>query len=268
MHVDGRFFESDDPEGLKDTWQATRVRPIVEGTLGGIYDFRFTPDFGQGRTVIQDAYVTGRFEPAFQVTAGKFKSPVGLERLQSASDIRFVARGFPTQLAPNRDIGLQVAGGFARRSAELPGRLPERLERRRQQRDVRRRRPERRQGVRGARLRAPVRRKRELRAARTRPRHRRHLHVADGHDRAAAAARLPHAGTVDVLPLPHRHDARRSPTANARASRRSSTTTSAASACSASTPRCRRTSRARHDCRTARRTRWTRRPGRSRPPGS
>ena len=112
MHVDGRFFESDDPEGLKDTWQATRVRPIVEGTLGGIYDFRLTPDFGQGRTVIQDAYVTGRFDPAFQVTAGKFKSPVGLERLQSASDIRMVARGFPTQLAPNRDIGLQVAGGL------------------------------------------------------------------------------------------------------------------------------------------------------------
>ena len=70
MHVDGRFFESDDPEGLKDTWQATRVRPIVEGTLGGIYDFKLTPDFGQGRTVIQDAYVTARFKPAFQVTAG------------------------------------------------------------------------------------------------------------------------------------------------------------------------------------------------------
>ena len=110
MHLDGRFFESEDPEGVKDTWQATRVRPIVEGTLGGIYDFRFTPDFGQGRTVIQDAYVTARFKPAFQVTAGKFKAPVGLERLQSATDIRFVARAFPTSLAPNRDIGLQVAG--------------------------------------------------------------------------------------------------------------------------------------------------------------
>ena len=207
MHLDGRFFASDDPEGLKDTWQATRVRPIVEGTLGGIYDFRFTPDFGQGRTVIQDAYVTARLQAAFQVTAGKFKAPVGLERLQSASDIRMVARGFPTQLAPNRDIGLQVAGGLLARSPQLRRRLAERLERRRQQRSVRRRRPQRRQGVRGAGLRAPVRRKRELRAARARPRHRRHLHVADGHDRAAAAAGLPHAGAVDVLPLPHRHDA-------------------------------------------------------------
>jgi phosphate-selective porin OprO and OprP len=112
LHVDGRFFASDDPSStpLVDTWQATRVRPSLEGTVGGIYDFRFTPDFGQGRTVIQDANVTARFRPDFRVTAGKFKQAVGLERLQSANDIRFVARAFPTSLAPNRDIGLQVGG--------------------------------------------------------------------------------------------------------------------------------------------------------------
>jgi len=113
LHFDGRYLSNDDPNGVTDTWQATRVRPIVEGTVGGIYDFRFTPDFGQGRTVIQDAYVTGRFDPSFQVTAGKFKAPVGLERLQSANDIRFVARAFPTNLAPNRDLGLQVGGKLA-----------------------------------------------------------------------------------------------------------------------------------------------------------
>jgi phosphate-selective porin OprO and OprP len=110
LHFDGRNLTNDDPNDTTDTWQATRVRPILEGTVGGIYDFRFMPDFGQGRTVIQDAYVTGRFKPGFQVTAGKFKAPVGLERLQSANDIRFVARAFPTSLAPNRDLGLQVGG--------------------------------------------------------------------------------------------------------------------------------------------------------------
>ena len=105
LQVDGRFMTSEQ-ESLPDTWQITRARPILEGTVGGIYDFRFTPDFGQGKTVIQDAYITGRFKPEFQLTAGKFKSPVGLERLQSATDIRFVARGLPTNLVPNRDIGL------------------------------------------------------------------------------------------------------------------------------------------------------------------
>lgn len=110
LHVDGRYLEGEDPGGVQDSWQATRVRPIFEGTFGGIYDFKFMPDFGQGRTVVQDAYVTARFNPAFQLTAGKFKSPVGLERLQSANDIRFVQRAFLTSLAPNRDLGLQFAG--------------------------------------------------------------------------------------------------------------------------------------------------------------
>ena len=46
------------------------------------------------------------FQPWFAVTAGKFKVPVGLERLQSANDIRFVERAFPTSLLPNRDLGV------------------------------------------------------------------------------------------------------------------------------------------------------------------
>jgi phosphate-selective porin OprO/OprP len=110
MHLDGRYTNDDQETAVYDTVQATRVRPIIEGTLGGRYDFRFTPDFGQGRTVIQDAYVTARLHPAAAITVGKFKAPVGLERLQSANDIRFVSRAFPTSLAPNRDFGLQIAG--------------------------------------------------------------------------------------------------------------------------------------------------------------
>ena len=47
------------------------------------------------------------------LTVGKFKAPVGLERLQSANDIRFVsARASRLRLAPNRDFGLQLAGEF------------------------------------------------------------------------------------------------------------------------------------------------------------
>jgi phosphate-selective porin OprO/OprP len=111
MHLDGRYLPDDDA-GVIDTFQATRVRPTIEGTFGGIYDFKFMPDFGQGRTVIQDAYVTAKFKPGAQLTVGKFKSPVGLERLQSANDMKWVQRGFPTSLAPNRDIGLQLGGDF------------------------------------------------------------------------------------------------------------------------------------------------------------
>ena len=57
LHVDGRALLSEDDTIVDDQFLLRRVRPIVEGTVGGIYDFRFTPDFAQGRTVIQDAYV-------------------------------------------------------------------------------------------------------------------------------------------------------------------------------------------------------------------
>ncbi|HVY81537.1 MAG TPA: porin [Steroidobacteraceae bacterium] len=110
LHVDGRHFEGDGSPATANTWLLRRVRPIVEGTFAKYYDFRFTPDFGGGKTVVQDAYVTARFKPWAQVTVGKFKVPVGLERIQSANDLRFVERGFPTSLVPNRDIGVQLAG--------------------------------------------------------------------------------------------------------------------------------------------------------------
>src|SRR5688572_30386064 len=111
LHLDGRYLPDDDA-GVIDTFQATRVRPTFEGTFVGMYDFRFMPDFGQGRTVIQDAYVRANFHPAAQLTVGKFKSPVGLERMQGSGDIRWVQRAFPTALVPNRDIGLQLGGDF------------------------------------------------------------------------------------------------------------------------------------------------------------
>ncbi len=48
-------------------------------------------------SVIVDAYVAARFNPAAVVTVGKFKPPVGLERLQSSADIRFIERATTDQ---------------------------------------------------------------------------------------------------------------------------------------------------------------------------
>jgi phosphate-selective porin OprO/OprP len=109
LHLDGRYLPDDDAD-VVDTFQATRVRPTFEGTFADIFDFRFMPDFGQGRSVIQDAYLTARFHPGAQLAFGKYKSPVGLERLQSSNDMRWVQRAYPTSLVPNRDIGLMLAG--------------------------------------------------------------------------------------------------------------------------------------------------------------
>ena len=61
-----------------------RVRPIVEGTVFKFFDFRLTPDFGGGTTVLQDAYVDLRFRPFVKLRVGKQKQPFGVERLVSA----------------------------------------------------------------------------------------------------------------------------------------------------------------------------------------
>jgi len=94
-----------------DTALLRRVRPTIEGTLFGKYDYRFTPDFGNGSAQVVDAYIDARFDPAFKVRAGKFKSFVGLERLQSGSDIKFLERSYVTNaILPNRDLGIAVHG--------------------------------------------------------------------------------------------------------------------------------------------------------------
>lgn len=112
LHADNRVFGGDSVPETADTFLLRRVRPTVEGTFGGIYDFRFTPDFGGGRSSIIDAYVAARFSKAATLTVGKFKAPVGLERLQSGADLRFIERGLPTHLVPNRDLGAQLSGEF------------------------------------------------------------------------------------------------------------------------------------------------------------
>ena len=110
LQIDGRFFPSDAANPVVNTFFLRRARPILEATVGKYFEFRVQPDFGQGTTVLFDAYSDIKLDPAFFVRAGKFKPPVGLERLQGASDIVFVERGLPTNLVPNRDVGLQFAG--------------------------------------------------------------------------------------------------------------------------------------------------------------
>src|SRR5688572_30855207 len=74
IHSDGRFFANDAADTGTDTFLMRRVRPIVEATLFKNFDFRLMPDFGDGRTVVQDAYLDLRFATGIKVRAGKFKA--------------------------------------------------------------------------------------------------------------------------------------------------------------------------------------------------
>jgi phosphate-selective porin OprO/OprP len=110
---DGRFFSGDEGALATSTFLLRRARPIVQGTVAKYFDFNIMPDFGMGTTVLQEAYLDVRYTPKFRVRVGKFKSPVGLERLQSATAISFVERAYPTAIVPNRDVGLMLHGELA-----------------------------------------------------------------------------------------------------------------------------------------------------------
>lgn len=117
----GAYFQSDDRVFLADPQALAannivlrRVRPVLQATVYKYFDFRLMPDFGQGRTVLFDAYFEARLLPALALRAGKYKPPLGLERIQSATDLRFAERGLPTNLVPNRDVGVQLSGDLAR----------------------------------------------------------------------------------------------------------------------------------------------------------
>jgi phosphate-selective porin OprO/OprP len=117
LQGDARFYPGGGPGTAKDTFLMRRVRPIIEGTLMDRFDYRLMLDFGSGQTsspgnvdFVQEAFVNARLWPEFQIQAGKFKEPVGLERLKADTDTVFIERSYPTLLVPNRDVGLQFQG--------------------------------------------------------------------------------------------------------------------------------------------------------------
>ena len=110
LQTDGRFFLEDDTKPATDQFLLRRVRPIFEGKVYKYFDFRIMPDFGNGKVELQDGYLELSYWPQAKLRAGKFKGPVGLERLQSGTDILFVERALPTNLVPNRDLGFQLHG--------------------------------------------------------------------------------------------------------------------------------------------------------------
>lgn len=110
IQVDERKFVDRESAGAIDQFLVRRARLYLEGVVRKCVEFRVLPDFGNGQPPLQEAYVDLNYTPIFRVQAGKFKEPLGLERLQSEADTLFIERGLPSDLAPNRDVGVQLHG--------------------------------------------------------------------------------------------------------------------------------------------------------------
>ena len=106
-----------------------RARLILSGSYSRFLDFYVAPEFsGYGSSLagtsvnglnggapafspsLYDAYADIKFAPFLIMRGGKFKSPFGLEQLQSATDMTFIVRSLATDLVPNRDVGFMLWG--------------------------------------------------------------------------------------------------------------------------------------------------------------
>ncbi len=128
VDFDYRYFSDDErylnnynaSGGAADTFLIRHARPEISATVGDIFDFRLLAEFAPTQSpytnnyvqspVLFDAYVAARIDPAFVITVGQFKSPVGLEYLKYTPYDSFVELGLASLLVPGRDEGVQLSG--------------------------------------------------------------------------------------------------------------------------------------------------------------
>jgi phosphate-selective porin OprO/OprP len=133
VQADYREVDANNAVASNDGWMIRKARPWIEGTLFGWIDYRLTPEFAtttsnvatnssstltsvNGKTTLGtpeviDAYFDAKFQPWFKLRVGKFKPFVGLARLQSDVDGKFLEQSFVTaNLLPQRDVGAAIFG--------------------------------------------------------------------------------------------------------------------------------------------------------------
>src|SRR5438874_2082808 len=74
IELDGRFGLDDPLHEVNDTFVMRRVRPIFQGRAARYFEFRVMPDFGNGQTVLFDAYFDVRFSRTLRLRFGKDKT--------------------------------------------------------------------------------------------------------------------------------------------------------------------------------------------------
>jgi phosphate-selective porin OprO/OprP len=96
-------------QGGVNSFLIRRARPTIEGTVYRYFDYRLTAELVSSPSVL-DVWANVRLVKEIQLRAGKFKSPIGLERLQNDPDLPLMERGLPSDLVPDRDVGAMLHG--------------------------------------------------------------------------------------------------------------------------------------------------------------
>ena len=116
LQVDGRrIFGSDDPalRDKTDTFLVRRARLYFDATVLGLVDARIMPDFGNNTVALLDAYADLHPTAWLRLRVGKFKPPIGLERLQTDAYVPLPERALDSNLSAQRDVGAELWGDIA-----------------------------------------------------------------------------------------------------------------------------------------------------------
>lgn len=110
---DFRHYGGDASASQLDGFLLRRVEPSLEGSWGKLIGFRINAQLAGDSASINDAFVDLKFDPRASLRLGKFKPPVGMERMQQSHTTSSMELGLPSELAPGRDVGVQLQGEFA-----------------------------------------------------------------------------------------------------------------------------------------------------------
>jgi len=97
-----------------DTFLLRKVRPTLNGRIAKYFTFRLIPDFANGTTVVQDAYVEVQFSDRLRLQTGKAKTPIGYESMLGDAYLLFPEKSLASALLPSRDVGIGLYGTLAR----------------------------------------------------------------------------------------------------------------------------------------------------------
>jgi phosphate-selective porin OprO/OprP len=116
LQVDGRRLFGSDDGALRDrtdTFLVRRARLYFDATVLGLVDARIMPDFGNNTVALLDAYADLHPRPWLRLRVGKFKPPIGLERLQTDAYVPLPERALDSNLSAQRDVGAELWGDIA-----------------------------------------------------------------------------------------------------------------------------------------------------------
>ena len=124
MHLDYRAssLDSEDLGGrsddrdiasLADQFELRRARLGVKGKFAKDFKYEVVGNL-PGTATVDIAYADWAKYDAFQIRAGKFKQPFGLEELISSNNITMMERSYLDQTVPAKKIGLQIMGSPAK----------------------------------------------------------------------------------------------------------------------------------------------------------